>query len=388
MGSVRFRKGRWYVVLPRGGGARYASGRPKYQEIPLDARSEAEALAALRWYEKQGDAPKLPPKHATVAEEADRYIDRREKRGHRDMRVMRHHFRDYIVPRFGHLTIDEVGRGDVMEFVDDLASEKREPRLAGKTVRNIYGTLAAFFGDLDARSMIAETPCRLKRQHLPPSAPDDAEFYEKHVFTLIETERILGYPSPYRVAYALGFLAGLRAGEIAGLRWSAIDMTARPLWRLTASKSYSGPTKAREVRWIPVHPVLRELLRAQPRERGSEFVLEKMTGGMLSSQAIWHRWGRDLAHLKIRHRRFHDTRRTFSSMLRARGVAKDVVGSLTHAPNRHGDMQERYTTAEWEHLCDVVQLLDVKPRAATVSEIEAARKARGNGMRFHSGRRR
>lgn len=75
-----------------------------------------------------------------------------------------------------------------------------------------------------------------------------------------------GIPEDRRVAYTILFLAGLREGEMAALRWEHYDTEADPLGRLLVAYSYS--TRLRAVkrvktkipRDVPVHPTLADVL--------------------------------------------------------------------------------------------------------------------------------
>lgn len=66
--------------------------------------------------------------------------------------------------------------------------------------------------------------------------------------------------------YGFMFLAGLRFGEIAALRWRDLDPDATPLGCLHISKSIHSvekrekSTKTERTREVPVHPVLAMLL--------------------------------------------------------------------------------------------------------------------------------
>ena len=71
-----------------------------------------------------------------------------------------------------------------------------------------------------------------------------------------------------------------------------------------------------------------------------------------------HRWYDELKKLGLRHRRFHDTRRTFISLARMGGARQEVVDRITHRANV-SRMIERYTTFDWAELCHAVQCLQV-----------------------------
>jgi integrase len=59
--------------------------------------------------------------------------------------------------------------------------------------------------------------------------------------------------------YATAIYTGMRAGELAGLKWADIDLAKR---LITVQRSFTGPTKAGDLRHVPILdtllPVLRE----------------------------------------------------------------------------------------------------------------------------------
>jgi hypothetical protein len=69
------------------------------------------------------------------------------------------------------------------------------------------------------------------------------------VFTCEEAEVLIshpGIPLDRRMVYALGVLAGLRAGEAAALRWRHYDATTAPLGKLTVVLAYNTRCAPRE----------------------------------------------------------------------------------------------------------------------------------------------
>ncbi len=61
--------------------------------------------------------------------------------------------------------------------------------------------------------------------------------------------------------YGLAGLAGLRIGEVAGLRWRHYDAASEPLGRLVIAHSHDRETtKTGRIRQVPVHPTLAALL--------------------------------------------------------------------------------------------------------------------------------
>jgi integrase len=57
--------------------------------------------------------------------------------------------------------------------------------------------------------------------------------------------------------YATALYTGMRAGELAGIEWSDIDLGKR---LITVQRSYSGPTKNGEIRHVPILDILLPIL--------------------------------------------------------------------------------------------------------------------------------
>jgi integrase len=122
--------------------------------------------------------------------------------------------------------------------------------------------------------------------------------------------------------YATAVYTGMRAGELAGLQWSDIDLDRR---LITIQRSYTGPTKSDRVRYVPVLDPLLPILREWRLRHPGRLVFTNRDGNMLQPsgrifQEVLHRV-LDAAGLPLVERngklrpyiRFHDTRHTFAS---------------------------------------------------------------------------
>ncbi|MSP62545.1 MAG: site-specific integrase [Myxococcales bacterium] len=77
--------------------------------------------------------------------------------------------------------------------------------------------------------------------------------------------------------YATAAYTGLRAGELAGLQWSDVDFERR---MITVQRSFDGPTKADDVRWVPILDPLLPVLRAWRLLCPSAYVFPNQEGEM------------------------------------------------------------------------------------------------------------
>ncbi len=78
--------------------------------------------------------------------------------------------------------------------------------------------------------------------------------------------------------YATAIYTGARAGELAGLHWDAVNLERR---LITIQRSFDGPTKADDVRYVPVVDALLPILRAWRLRHPGRLVFTNRDGEML-----------------------------------------------------------------------------------------------------------
>lgn len=402
MGSVFYRADRraWWIKF------RDPSGR--WVSKPGAAtRAEAQRLLVAVEARLDNALPIPRPPGPTVADLAARWLDR--KRQIRDFRHYETALLRHVVPALGPRAVSSVTPSDIRDILANARQHApggpgrrgapTDARPSQKTLRNLYGVIRTFFADLEADEVISRTPCRLRRHEVPKAQTKDPSFRTRAVFTRPEVIRLLtatAVPEFWRMLWAVLFLTGARRGEALELRWRDLDPEAEPLARLTISRSEDGPTKTGRDRDVPVHP---ELARRLNEWRRSGFlrhvgrlptaddpIVPAANGNRLHPSVVWRAWKAQLADLGLRHRRIHDTRRTFISLALADGARKDVLRRVTHTGN--ADVFDTYTTLPWRALCEAVSELRIEshPEAEVVPIRQSAtggrgyRTARGTGF--------
>ncbi len=131
--------------------------------------------------------------------------------------------------------------------------------------------------------------------------------------------------------YAAAIYTGMRAGELAALRWDDVDWNTR---LITVQRSYDGPTKSEDLRYVPILDALLPLLRAWRLKHRGQLVFTNRDGNMFQESAriyqeVLHRVldragfprvTRGKKNKQVRYYvRFHDLRHTFASSWVARG---------------------------------------------------------------------
>jgi integrase len=319
----------------------------------------------------------------TVRQYAGTWLEQRRATGH-DHKNDNQRLRDHVLPVIGELAIAEVRPRHLAAMVAGL----RAGHLAPRTIRNVYAVASALFRDAKLADLVDQTPAILTAEQLGPIVDKDPTVRGEAVFTRAEIERLISddrVPLDRQVVYGLGALAGLRHGEIAGLRWRHYDPSREPLGQLVIATSYGrGRTKTGVVRRVPALPALAALLATwrlsgwpamfgrvpdaedlvvplEPDPPKKQARPNPRAGGMRSSHDTETRRDRDLAALGMRHRRTHDLRATFVTLAEDAGVPRHVVKQLTHtAPSR--EAYQGYSRPQWETLCRELARLQVDRR--------------------------
>lgn len=130
------------------------------------------------------------------------------------------------------------------------------------------------------------------------------------------------------VLYATALYTGGREGEIAALEWADVDFENR---LITIQRSFDGPTKADDLRYVPILDVLLPILRAWRLRAPGRLLFTNRDGRMFQPssrvfQDALHRvlknggFEKVVRHGKERpYIRFHDLRHTFASHWVMRG---------------------------------------------------------------------
>ena len=304
----------------------------------------------------------------TLANYADGWLELRRVRGVRTVAHDEARLRLHVFPQLGARRLDTIGRKDIRELVESMRSKGQ---LAPKTIRNVYGTLRTLFRDAMIDELVAIDPCVLPKGTLPSprELSNSSRTRRPSVFTrdemhlLVTDERVA---LDRRIFYALLFLTGMRHGEAAGRRWRDLDESSEPLQALTVATQYNDePLKTKTPRVVPVHRALAAILKDWKeagfeasygrRPQAGDFICPSVTTGCRARGTTLRNLQLDSALIGVTPRRVHDTRHTFISLARRDGARKDVLERVTH--NAAGDIVDRYTTFDWEPLCEAVACL-------------------------------
>jgi integrase len=225
-----------------------------------------------------------------------------------DESIIRAHLR----PAFG----DIVLRTFALEAVHRFVADPKRKTLDPKTVANILTLLISTLNFAVELGWLARVP-KIRKPRV--------RIFEEDYRYLRTAEERTGFLRAAREAgedvfalYAAAVFTGMRAGELAGLRWADVNWNERII---TVQRSFRGPTKAGDVRHVPILDALLPTLRAWRLRSSGAFVFTNRDDRMLlpSSRAFQEVLHRVLTRAELkgddgaRYITFHDLRHTFAS---------------------------------------------------------------------------
>lgn len=314
----------------------------------------------------------------TVRDYAVRWLAEPSRQALASHPEMKGHLHNHVLPRIGHLRIRAVTPRTIRDLVRQLKQLVEAGELSPKTVLNVYGTMRTMFHEAHVDGAVDATPCELKRGDLPAKIDKDPEWRELATYERAEVVQILTatkIPPERRIQYALKALAGLRHGEVAGLRWRMWADAAEPLGRLSIARTYQDQrTKTKVTRPVPVHPELARMLAVW---RGlwesvygrapepDDFVVPTryLTPVDPSDAVVAFKVDLDAIGLRIdagehRDRGGHDLRAWFISTALEDGAPADALYTVTHTKKK--DVASGYNRQRWKRLCEAVACLEVE----------------------------
>ncbi len=319
-----------YVVQTRlkGRSRRITLGRHGVISADKARHKAAETIALI----KSGQDPEEKrASEVTVVELAERYLEE-----HVDVhckpstqKMYRRMLKLFILPAYGHRTVDEVER----QHIAKLHLELRDTPYQANRALDIGTKLFNLAEEWKLRT--GGNPCkfvRKYREHKRERFLTDEEFRRLgEVLTEMETDGSLPvYPA---AAVRLLMLTGCRRNEILELRWKHVDLTAGEL-RLPDSKSGA--------RLVPLSPAAARVLTRLPRIEGNPWVIPGTKPGRHLAD-LNHYWERVRERADLAGVRLHDLRHSFASRALALGESLSMIGKLLG----HNKID---TTARYAHL--------------------------------------
>jgi integrase len=256
------------------------------------------------------------------------------------LRAYEQALRTKVVPELGHLRLSALSRAQVQDLVDRLVAAGKSP----STVRNAVLPLRAIYRRALARSEVAVNPTlglalpanRARRDRIAHPAEARA------LLDALGTED--------RPVWATALYAGLRRGEIKGLRWSDVDFERGLIRVEQAWDDKEGPIEPKSRagrRRVPLAKPLRSQLaayRLRSEGSGEELVFGSGTNRAIDSLRLTRRARKAWRKAGLAQIGLHECRHTYAALMVAAGVNAKALSvymghsSITVTLDRYGHL--------------------------------------------------
>lgn len=267
----------------------------------------------------------------------------------------------YLLPTFGAVPIGRIDHGAVQRYFDRL-SERDDPSAPG-TIRNIYATLRSIMSKAVRMGWVANNPC--SKVDLPRANREEMLFLTGDEVRAV-AEAI---DKQFRVLVYFAAYMGLRAGELAGLRWGDVDLLRGTVSVRRSLRDVNGRLEVGDLktaasrRTVSLPAFLKGMLREHLSEAGNptpdDYVFTMKGGGPLRHEQVYGRyfkravrgwtdgWGKEHPGCLPAEKhgiRWHDLRHTCAALSIASGAHPKLIqarlghSSITLTLDRYGHL--------------------------------------------------
>ncbi|MBI4491737.1 MAG: site-specific integrase [Chloroflexi bacterium] len=335
-GSIHQREdGRWVAVVDQG----WKDGKRQRKYLYGETRREVSEKLKAALHDQAAGLP-LPSERQTVGQFLERWLEDSAKPNVRPRTFTRYHdlLTLHAIPTLGKRPLAKLSAQDLQA----LYGQKLD-QLAARTVGHLHRVLHCALRDALRWGLVARNVCdavqppKVARPEMQVLAPEQA----RQLLAAADGE-------PLEALYVLAVTAGLRQGELFGLKWQDLDLEAgrlqvrRTLGRVRKQGFLeSEPKSARSRRSITLTPLaigaLRHHRARQLEQRlavGSAWedrglVFCNAVGRPLEPSNLLRRsWRPLLKKAGLPRIRFHDLRHTAATLLLAQGVHPKIVQEM------------------------------------------------------------
>jgi integrase len=251
--------------------------------------------------------------------------------------------RMHLLPRMAKVPLAKLSSLHVQRMHSEMLAAGAAP----KTVRNAHALLTGALDRAMRFRLITSNPASVVQ-------PPRLAHREMTALTLTEARAVLtaAEADPLHALWRLAIAAGLRQGELCGLRWGDIDLdggsvsVAASLEQRTGRKPVRAETKtARSRRTVPLDAATIEALRQHRATAAKKalaagrsydlggWVFRRTRGeGPLTMSIVWKAWRKLAERAGVRLVRFHDLRHTTATVMLAQGIdVRTVADVLGHS---------------------------------------------------------
>lgn len=274
----------------------------------------------------------------------------------------------HVLPVLGHRTLQQLTPIALNGLYAELMASGKQTRadggLAPKTVRYVHATVHKVLADAVGAGLLQTNPADRAR----PPKPRAGRQREMQVWTVAQLAEFLAHLDGHQLhtAFHLAAMTGMRRGEVLGLRWNDVDLTAgRVAVRHTlvsvAYEVQSSTPKTHQARVVDLDPGTIEQLRAHrtrqtaQREawgagyRESDLVFRRQDGSPIHPDSFTQAFDAEVRRSGLPRIRLHDLRHTHATIALRAGIPVKVMSE------RLGHENPAFTMKQYAHVLPGMQ---------------------------------
>lgn len=318
----------------------------KRQQAKRHCRTEAVARKLLAELQnKAATGTYVSPSKVTVEQVCANYIAGRHNLRESSLAKLTYDLAP-LRERHGHLPVQKLTKAHVDQLVADLvvggtktAKGRTRRPWSAVAINKVIATIDQVLDDaMEQKIVTASVAAKVARVS---SAQKDVD-----TFTVAEVDQLRKQFAKDRIGHAWELaLYGLRRGEIAGLRWSDVDLKAKTLAIANNRVSAGGTTVENDPkshasrRELPLPGrlamVLRSAKKRQAAERlalgeqygSGEYVVSNEIGDPYNPAVLSRYWAKAVEDAGVRHIKLHGGRHTAATLMHLDGVPVAVIAA-------------------------------------------------------------
>ncbi len=259
----------------------------------------------------------------------------------------------HILPICGSVKLRNIRADHANRLVANLSVAGHVP----KGINMILGCLLTMMNDAVEWQDLARNPLASYRLIKEPELHFD-------YWTTAEIQQFLNGSQldPLAALFIVALNTGMRRGELCALKWDRVDLVRNQLIVSRSLSRYglSETTKSGKKRYVPINPVVKDVLMKLMREQRGEFVFCDEAGDPIDAHhlcRVFHRSQKKAGFTRLI--RFHDLRHTFAShFMMNGGNIYDLQKILGHSTM---EMTQRYAHLSPDHLGEAIQIVSFRP---------------------------
>jgi integrase len=343
--------GSWYGSDGRKMRRKIGSARSPGERNGLTKTQAEERFRKVR----EATKPLQAGERVTMLEAGEELCRRLEIRGRKKSHrlTVASDLRNHIVPFFGDREVGRIEPKEIERYITVKLGT-----LAPKTVRNHLNTMHSVFEIGQRLGWCTRNPVKLADRPVIRTTDTRIKFLNQP-----ELETLLALPYPQDgfgriepTLYLTAAMTGLRQGELLGLRWRDVDLTARKVRVVSpyVRGEFSDPKSEGSGRSVPLAARVADALAALRQEsayrsEGELVFCHPESGKPLDRSKLVRRFKQAIGRAEVRTITFHELRHTFGTRMAAAGVPlRTIQHWMGHADSKTTQIYAHYQPSEAE----------------------------------------